>query len=81
MRNKKSIFAAMLSGVLALTMMSACTTKNSNGNGEAIKFVTISGRDLISPQGQKLSICGTNLGNWLNPEGYMFGFNKTNPNI
>ena len=43
MRNKKSIFKAMLSGVLALTMLSACTTKNSNGNGEAIKFVTISG--------------------------------------
>ena len=21
---------------------------------------------------------GTNLGNWLNPEGYMFGFQKTN---
>ena len=78
MRNKKSIFKAMLSGVLALTMLSACTTKNSNGNGEAIKFVTISGHDLISPKGQKLSICGTNLGNWLNPEGYMFGFNKTN---
>lgn len=27
MRNKKSIFKAMLSGVLALTMLSACTTK------------------------------------------------------
>lgn len=32
----------------------------------------------ITPKGQKFFIKGTNLGNWLNPEGYMFGFSKTN---
>jgi endoglucanase len=42
------------------------------------KFVTIQGTDLIAPDGSKLYIQGTNLGNWLNPEGYMFGFKKTN---
>ncbi|MBO5507539.1 MAG: glycoside hydrolase family 5 protein [Bacteroides sp.] len=41
-------------------------------------FVRVSGQDLIQPDGSKLFIKGTNLGNWLNPEGYMFGFNKTN---
>lgn len=41
-------------------------------------FVHVSGQDLIQPDGRKLFIKGTNLGNWLNPEGYMFGFNKTN---
>lgn len=41
-------------------------------------FVRISGTDLIQPNGEKLFIRGTNLGNWLNPEGYMFGFQKTN---
>lgn len=41
-------------------------------------FMRISGADLITPQGEKFLIRGTNLGNWLNPEGYMFGFNKTN---
>lgn len=41
-------------------------------------FMRISGTDLITPQGEKFLIKGTNLGNWLNPEGYMFGFNKTN---
>lgn len=35
-------------------------------------------RTLDQPDGSKLFIKGTNLGNWLNPEGYMFGFNKTN---
>ena len=41
-------------------------------------FMRISGTDLITPNGKKILIKGTNLGNWLNPEGYMFGFNKTN---
>ena len=41
-------------------------------------FVTIQGHDLIKPNGEKLFIQGTNLGNWLNPEGYMFGFGRTN---
>ena len=42
------------------------------------RFVSIKGHDLIKPDGQKLFIMGTNLGNWLNPEGYMFNFSKTN---
>lgn len=42
------------------------------------KFVTIDGVNLIQPNGRKLFIKGTNLGNWVNPEGYMFGFQKTN---
>lgn len=41
-------------------------------------FVTVSGTDLLRPDGTKLLIHGTNLGNWLNPEGYMFGFGRTN---
>lgn len=41
-------------------------------------FIRVSGPDLIAPGGEKFFIRGTNLGNWLNPEGYMFRFNKTN---
>lgn len=41
-------------------------------------FVRVSGEYLIEPNGDTLFIQGTNLGNWLNPEGYMFGFRRTN---
>jgi len=41
-------------------------------------FIRVSGPDLITPDGQKLLIRGTSLGNWLNPEGYMLQFRKTN---
>ena len=46
--------------------------------GAKSRFITTQGTDLIQPNGEKLFIKGTNLGNWLNPEGYMFGFSKTN---
>lgn len=42
------------------------------------EFIRVEGHDLIKPDGSKLFIRGTNLGNWLNPEGYMFGLKKTN---
>ncbi len=45
---------------------------------EKTGFVKVQGVDLVKPDGSKLLIQGTNLGNWLNPEGYMFGFSKTN---
>lgn len=44
----------------------------------AAQFVTIKGENLLTPNGKKLYIVGTNLGNWLNPEGYMFKFGKAN---
>ncbi len=44
----------------------------------ADSFMRVSGQDLITSDGQKFFIKGTNLGNWLNPEGYMFRFNKAN---
>lgn len=41
-------------------------------------FVRVDGPNLVKPDGTKLFIQGTNLGNWLNPEGYMFGLSRTN---
>ena len=41
-------------------------------------FIHTSGANLVDGNGEKFFIRGTNLGNWLNPEGYMFGFRKCN---
>jgi hypothetical protein len=48
----------------------AFTQKVQTKNG----FVTAHGKDLISSDGDKLTLRGINLGNWLVPEGYMFLF-------
>lgn len=60
---------------IAMLSVVGCSTPKESAPG-ADSFVRISGTDLIRPDGSKLFIMGTNLGNWLNPEGYMFGFNK-----
>ncbi len=36
------------------------------------KFFHTRGKEIISPEGKPFLIKGTNLGNWLVPEGYMF---------
>jgi endoglucanase len=41
-------------------------------------FVHAKGSDLVDAKGQPLMLRGTNLGNWLEPEGYMFHF-EDNP--
>ena len=61
----------LLAGLICLI---ACTP----GNMPKDKFVRVDGEYLIAPDCDTLFIKGTNLGNWLNPEGYMFGFSKTN---
>lgn len=65
---------------LVAGMLGSCqhTPQNQEVVLSAESFVRVSGQDLIQPDGSKLFIKGTNLGNWLNPEGYMFGFSKTN---
>lgn len=45
--------------------------------GSAKDFLKVNGPDIIDSKGEKFYIKGTNLGNWLNPEGYMFGFQRT----
>lgn len=41
-------------------------------------FLKVKGKDIVDSKGNVFYIKGTNLGNWLNPEGYMFGFSKIN---
>lgn len=64
--------AAMIA--ILLGGLTSCQTKETAGRD----FIRVEGRDLIDSHGNKFFIKGTNTGNWLNPEGYMFGFSKVN---
>jgi hypothetical protein len=44
---------------------------------KAARFIQVNGKNLVSPDGSKFFIRGVNLGHWLNPEGYMFNFDRT----
>src|SRR5574338_58933 len=41
-------------------------------------FVTVKGKEIINPDGKPILLKGINIGNWLNPEGYMFRFDNVN---
>ena len=58
-----------LSCAAAVLLLAACAPHS---------FVSIDGTTLVGTDGKPFLIKGTNLGNWLNPEGYMFGFGRTN---
>ncbi|MGZ3751780.1 MAG: glycoside hydrolase family 5 protein [Mucilaginibacter sp.] len=42
------------------------------------KFISVNGKDVIDASGKPFIMRGTNLGNWLIPEGYMFKFKSIN---
>src|SRR5258708_8410352 len=42
------------------------------------KFINVRGKEVIDAAGKPFLMRGTNLGNWLIPEGYMFKFKSVN---
>ncbi len=51
---------------------------HSQTKARGSSFFKVSGQQLIAPDGKPFLLKGTNLGNWLNPEGYMLFFSGTN---
>ena len=61
-----------------LVFLVGCDSEQHQTKLSEDAFVRVQDQNLITPDGKPFFIKGTNLGNWLNPEGYMFGFDKTN---
>lgn len=66
---KYVLFLFLLFAVLCTIQASSLKSKN---NGKP--FLKVKGQDIVTPNGESFLIQGINLGNWLNPEGYMFLF-------
>ncbi len=62
---------------LLIVLISSCNT-NSNQKTNKPGFVYTSGSQIIEPNGNPIILKGTNLGNWLVPEGYMFKTGNVN---
>lgn len=78
MKQKKNLIPLFCSLLFLVFMANGCARQSETSFDSQHEFVQVKGPDLIKPDGTKLYIVGTNLGNWLNPEGYMFGFQKMN---
>ena len=61
--------------VLAFSFQTAYSQQPKNKKS---KFVYIQDQNLYTPDGKPFLMLGINLGNWLNPEGYMFLFQDVN---
>lgn len=59
---------------LSFVIFGGCQQRDPEVSSDG--FIRIEGQKLVAPDGSEFFIKGTNLGNWLNPEGYMFGFGK-----
>ncbi len=76
---KKLLFATAL--VASTLLLNNCDTSTppSDATSEVTQdFIRVKGHDFVDSKGNKYPITGINLGNWVNPEGYMFKFSKTN---
>lgn len=74
----KNLFKiATLSAVMAVGT-SACGDKTTPTLSSEKDFLKVDGHNIVDSKGEKFYIKGTNLGNWCNPEGYMFGFSRAN---
>ena len=63
------LFFSLLFAVLCTIQASSLKSKNNEK-----PFLKVKGQDIVTPNGESFLIQGINLGNWLNPEGYMFLF-------
>jgi endoglucanase len=54
----------------------ACLAATVATFSHAASYVHVDGQELVDPAGKVLRIKGTNLGNWLVPEGYMWRLEK-----
>ena len=68
--NMKKTLLSILSFILLL----ACSCANSNSQiaDSSMPLLHVSGEYVLTEAGDTFYIQGVNLGNWLNPEGYMF---------
>jgi aryl-phospho-beta-D-glucosidase BglC (GH1 family) len=67
MKSKKDLFVI---AIIIISGFFSFSFPQNNG------FVSTSGKYIIGPNGSKVNLKGINLGNWLEPEGYMFKFDK-----
>ena len=73
MKRHRPLRAAAVT-VTALAAFAAATQGGPDRPGRG--YVRVQGHELVRPDGTPLRLKGIGLGNWLLPEGYMFGFKK-----
>ena len=61
---------------LILSLAALCCAACAGRAGGSPDFIRTDGVNLVDGNGNRFEIRGTNLGHWLNPEGYLFQFRR-----
>ncbi|HEX4581019.1 MAG TPA: hypothetical protein VH139_03110 [Acidobacteriaceae bacterium] len=69
----------MTRSLLLCTLALWTATSSISLHAQTAGFVHAQGSELVDGSGHPLMLRGTNLGNWLEPEGYMFLFGDDGP--
>ena len=67
--------------VVVISLVTGCQNAGTPAENEEpgkVKVLHAEGIQLIDPEGNPIILKGTNLGNWLVPEGYMFKMGQVN---
>ena len=71
----------LISIVLLVSLLISCDQADLNSktdNTNLVSFIRTNGSQLVDDDGNSIILKGTNLGNWLVPEGYMFKMGQVN---
>lgn len=75
-------FQLQIVSIVLAFMMSSCSENKTDQKEVAvvkpISFIKTKGSSLVNSKGEQFILKGTNLGNWLVPEGYMFKMDQVN---
>ena len=77
MKNKQTLFFA----IIIVSLLFGCNQvekKTEIKENNDISFIKTNGQLLVDETGNSMLLKGTNLGNWLVPEGYMFKMEQVN---
>ena len=77
LKPKRTLILAFTGLLLSVTSASHAQAKRKSNPPDIIVAHT-SGKQIIEPNGNAMILKGTNLGNWLVPEGYMFKLGQVN---
>lgn len=79
----KKLHLFSFTAIASILLFAGCSKdsgKDATGGDEPapvnVKCVSVNGHDLYQTDGSRLFVKGVNLANWLNPEGYMWNFQK-----
>lgn len=78
MKSYKSIISIIIIALVVASCTNNVSKQQKIAMEKSVSFIKTEGSNLVNSKGETIILKGTNLGNWLVPEGYMFKMAQVN---